>query len=345
MNRKYTIKDIATIAGVSKGTVDRVLHNRGKVSPIALEKVNEVLKVIDYQPNLIARNLKNNKIYRICVVLPDPEFDPYWLPCVKGIEDAVKEYKGYNLSVKNFYFDPEKKKTFIKATQTVLELEPDAVLLAPLFRKEAIEAIEEFNASNIIVSTFNSQVESIFVKNFIGQDLFKSGRVAASLLNRITPKGQIAIVHIDETFKNAIHMQEKERGFRNYFEGNENSEYSITTLKLKNPNLEINFRNFLDDNPDLSGIFITTSKSYQIAKIISEIKNDRIGVVAYDLIPENINSLNQGIVDFIIHQNEKKQTYLGITSLVEHFLFQKEIPVINFLPIDIVNAENAIYYL
>lgn len=345
MNKKYTIKDIAKLAGVSKGTVDRVLHNRGKVSALALEKVNAVLKVIDYQPNLIARNLKNNKIYRICVVLPDPEFDPYWLPCVKGIEDAVREYKGYNLSVKNFYFDPEKKKTFIKATQTVLELESDAVLLAPLFRKEAIEAIEKFSTTNTIVSTFNSQVDSSLVKNFIGQDLFKSGRVAAKLLETISPKGQLAVIHIDESFKNAVHMQEKEKGFRDYYSEKENSEYRITTLKLKSPNVEINFRNFLNQNPDLTGVFISTSKSYQVAKILSEFKSKKIHVVGYDLIDENCTNLNQGIVDFIIHQNERKQTYIGITRLVEHFLFEKEIPPITFLPIDIVNAENAVYYI
>ena len=42
MDKKHTIKDIAKLAGVSKGTVDRVLHKRGKVSPAAFEKVNEV---------------------------------------------------------------------------------------------------------------------------------------------------------------------------------------------------------------------------------------------------------------------------------------------------------------
>ena len=345
MNKKHTIKDIAKLAGVSKGTVDRVLHKRGKVSPKALEKVNEVLKVIDYQPNLIARNLKNNKIYSICVVLPDPEIDPYWLPCLKGIEDAVREYKGYNLVVKTFYFNPEKKKSFIKANETVLELLPDAVLLAPLFYKEALETIEKYNASNVIVTTFNSQIESNLVKSFVGQNLFKSGRVAAKLLDSITDKGQIAIVHIDETFKNAIHMQEKERGFRAYFEEKDTNNYKITTLKLKNPNVETNFNNFLIENPDLSGIFVTTSKAYQIAKLIHAVKNKKIRVVGYDLIDENCTFLEQGTIDFLIHQNEKRQTYLGIATLAEHFLFEKEIPEISLLPIDIVNTENAIYYL
>jgi LacI family transcriptional regulator len=345
MNKKYTIKDIAKLAGVSKGTVDRVLHKRGKVSPAALEKVNEVLNVIDYEPNLIARNLKSNKIYRICILLPDPKIDPYWLPCIKGIDDAVQEFKAYNLAIETFYFNPEKTKSFLKTNDTVLELSPDAVLLAPIFHKETIEAIKKYDSLNIIVNTFNNQVESTSVKSFVGQDLFRSGRVAAKLLDSISDKGQIAIIHIDETYKNAIHMQEKERGFRNYFDTKENSEYTITTLKLKNPNVEINFNTFLNENPDLSGIFVTTSKAYQVAKIINNTKHNKIGIVGYDLIDENVTNLNNGVIDFLIHQNPKRQAYLGITSLVEHFLFNKEIPETILLPIDIINSENANFYM
>ena len=81
MAKKYTIKDIAKMAGVSKGTVDRVLHNRGKVSQKALDSVNKILEEIDYQPNMLARSLKANRTYRIATLLPDGELDSYWLPC------------------------------------------------------------------------------------------------------------------------------------------------------------------------------------------------------------------------------------------------------------------------
>ena len=63
--KTYRIKDIASMAGVSAGTVDRVLHNRGRVSEEALKKVKKALKKIDYQPNLIARSLASKKICRI----------------------------------------------------------------------------------------------------------------------------------------------------------------------------------------------------------------------------------------------------------------------------------------
>ena len=46
-----TIKEIAALAGVSRGTVDRVLNNRGSVNPSTAEKVREIAIALDYRPN------------------------------------------------------------------------------------------------------------------------------------------------------------------------------------------------------------------------------------------------------------------------------------------------------
>ena len=61
MTEKIRIKDIAEMAGVSVGTVDRVLHNRPNVSPPAREKVEKALKEMNYQPNMYASALAYNK--------------------------------------------------------------------------------------------------------------------------------------------------------------------------------------------------------------------------------------------------------------------------------------------
>jgi LacI family transcriptional regulator len=345
MDKKYTIKDIAKMAGVSKGTVDRVLHKRGKVSPLAEEKINEVLAVINYEPNLIAQNLKNNKIYRICVLLPDPEIDPYWLPCVNGIQEAIKEFKAYSVIIETHYFNPESTKSFLTTNETIITKSPDAVLIAPLFHKETLEIIHQYDELGIMVNTFNNQVESTSIKSFVGQDLHKSGRVAASLMNLILTEGQIAIIHIDESLKNAVHMQKKEQGFKSYFDEKNIPNFSLTTLKLKHPNIETKFLSFLDENPNLKGIFITTSKAYQISSILSTLKDKKIAIIGYDLIEKNVNYLNEGLVQFLIHQNQKRQAYLGVSTLIEHFLFRKEIPETILLPIDIINVENASFYI
>ena len=73
MNSKVRIKDIAEKSGVSVGTVDRILHNRPNVSKTAREKVEKVLKEINYQPNVYASALAYNKSYLFHVLIPKHE--------------------------------------------------------------------------------------------------------------------------------------------------------------------------------------------------------------------------------------------------------------------------------
>ena len=56
-----TIKNIAELANVSIGTVDRVIHNRGEFSLKTEEKVRKVIKELNYKPNVIARSLVTKK--------------------------------------------------------------------------------------------------------------------------------------------------------------------------------------------------------------------------------------------------------------------------------------------
>ena len=73
MAERIRIKDIAERAGVSVGTVDRVLHDRPNVSKPAREKVEQALKEMNYQPNMYASALAYNKAYTFCLLIPKHE--------------------------------------------------------------------------------------------------------------------------------------------------------------------------------------------------------------------------------------------------------------------------------
>ncbi|MGJ8745998.1 LacI family DNA-binding transcriptional regulator [Polaribacter sp.] len=344
--KKYTIKNIAELAGVSKGTVDRVIHKRGKVSAKALEKVSAVLNEIDYKPNLLARSLKNTKDYHICVVLPDYKQDAFWLPCYEGILEAVNEFDSFGVFIEPFFFHPNNAQSFIEINTKVLALSPDAVLLAPLFYKQTINIVNNYALANIIVSKFNNQLEIENTKNFVGQDLFKSGRIAASLLKLIVHKNAtIDIIHVDEDFNNSIHMQEKEKGFRAYFDEVKNGNYKIITHNSKQTDLTNNLESIFSDTFASDAIFVTTSKVYEVAEFIKNKKLNNIKLIGYDLLEENIQYLKDNVIHFLIHQNPKKQVYLGLSYLVDYFLFKKEIPTKSLLPIDIITSENLETYL
>lgn len=344
--KTYTIKNIAELAGVSKGTVDRVIHKRGKVSSKSLEKVLKVLKEIDYKPNLIARSLKNNRTYLICVVLPDNKIDSFWKPCIDGIQEAINEFSSFGIFIQPYFFDPTDVTNFISINSKVLQESPDAVLIAPLFYKETLQIVRKYKASNIIVSKFNNPLELEHTENFVGQDLYASGRIAANLLAAILhKKSTIALIHINEDLNNAVYMQEKERGFRSYFDEIKELDYKIITLNIKHFNLKNDLENFIKLHPNINAIFVTTSKAYKVAEYLSQKNKTEIKLIGYDLLSENINFLNKNIIDFLIHQNPKKQVYLGIKYLVEFFLFNKEIPTKSLLPIDIITEENYTSYI
>lgn len=345
MKKNYRIKDIAQLANVSKGTVDRVLHKRGNVSKKALDSVNAVLSEIDYQPNLIARNLKNNKAYRVCILMPNPNSDPYWIPCIEGINDAKIEFKSFNVIVETYFFEPNSTISFLDTNEILLKSTPDAVLLVPLFYKETLKVIDNYNSLGIISGTFNNQIKSKRINSFVGQNLFQSGKVAAKLLDLILDEGLIAIIHIDEEYENALHMQEKEKGFRNYFLENKDRKFNLKTLYLKHPNFKRTLIDFLKSETDLKGIFITTSKSYQIAEVLSKMNDTKKAIVGYDLLEQNIDFLQSKYIDFLIHQNPKRQAFIGTSALVEHLIFDKKIEKEVLLPIEIINSENVIDYI
>ena len=101
---KIRIKDIARLANVSTGTVDRVLHNRGEVSAKSREKVEKVLKEINYQPNIYASALASKKRYTFVTLLPESNEGEYWSDIKKGVDQAAHEFLDLNISVEQIFF-------------------------------------------------------------------------------------------------------------------------------------------------------------------------------------------------------------------------------------------------
>ena len=88
--KNVRISDIARMAGVSVGTVDRILHNRGKVSKTAQEKVNRVLQEVEYRPNLMARSLALKKQFNIAALIPAFRPGEYWEKVAEGADSQSR---------------------------------------------------------------------------------------------------------------------------------------------------------------------------------------------------------------------------------------------------------------
>ena len=75
-----TIKEIAALAGVSRGTVDRVLNHRGSVNPATAEKIEKIARELDYRPNVAGLVLAAQKRkLKLGVILFSPKTLSIWM--------------------------------------------------------------------------------------------------------------------------------------------------------------------------------------------------------------------------------------------------------------------------
>ena len=83
-----TLKDIAAAAGVSIGTVDRALKDRGRVNPQVAQHIKDLAKEMDYHPNKIASGLVNrSRNYKLAVILHITGND-FFNEILKGVKKA-----------------------------------------------------------------------------------------------------------------------------------------------------------------------------------------------------------------------------------------------------------------
>lgn len=85
-----TVYDVAERAGVSRGTVDRVLYQRGRVSEQSRQKVLRAVEELQYKPNSNASRLARKKEYIFSCIIPQFNEGEYWGEINNGFLEAAK---------------------------------------------------------------------------------------------------------------------------------------------------------------------------------------------------------------------------------------------------------------
>jgi LacI family transcriptional regulator len=347
---KIRIKDIAKLAGVSEGTVDRVLHERGDVSVKSQQAVQRVLDEINYKPNLIARSLASKKQFHFVCLIPEHKQQDYWQSVNNGFQQAAEEFVHYNVRIKQLYFNQFDAQSFSRTSEEILLLKPDAVFVAPIFREKALKFTEELDALDIPFSFIDSIVDETNFVTYYGQHSFQSGYIAAKLL--LSSFNQHEEVLIVRTRRNgSVSNQTKNRynGFMQYVDDEK------MTDKINIINLEFNdddevsnmqkVRDAFDNNSNIKAAITFTSKVYRLASYIEKLQLNDVRIIGYDLLEKNVHYLKQGIVSYLIAQRPEKQAYFTVQAMCKELIFKQEISQINYVPIDVLLKENIDYYL
>ena len=337
------------MAGVSTGTVDRILHKRGKVSIEAREKVEKVLKEIDYHPNLIARSLALKKQYNLITITPIVFEGEYWDQLCMGIATAENELFSYNVKVRRLYFDQYDRSSFDKLTAEIENSDCQGVVIATLFKEGVLQLTSRLDELEIPYVQIDAYIEGTHAIAYYGTPSFDSGYIGGRLLfEQINPNDDIVIFKFTRIGAQiSTQVQIRENGFRCYL-SEHHYRGRIHQVSIEASDSERNeelIANFLIKNPEVKHGIIFNSKAHLIGDYLkNNQKANHFKLVGYDATDSNINYLKDERITHLIAQRPEVQGLNSIKALFRHLVLKEKNKLINHMPIDILMKENIQYY-
>jgi len=329
------MKEIARLAGVSIGTVDRVLHHRGRVSAENIAKINAIITERGYRPNVFASRLSGGAGVRtIGVLMPEPDQDfGYWRLIWNGMQRAARELEPLHIDVRIEGFNRNSPEACTRAFQTVVDEGCQALALAPIHSRVLRPLVEALEPELPLVF-FDTDMECIRPRCFVGQDPWQGGALAGKLLGlTLEAHRSMVLVRFNEDDE---HLQKRSEGFEAYARS-VGREVLILEQKLSDPldRRRADTSLFLARHPAAGGLFVPNASvgQYALAGLGRRI-------VGYDLIPGNITALREGRLDFLLSQRPEVMGYEAVRRLSRALLFHEALPDRIGLPLDVILKEN-----
>ncbi len=348
MTRNIRILDIAQKAGVSIGTVDRVLHQRGEVSEETRDKILKIIREFDYRPNILASSLASKKTITFASLTPwATDQDSFWRKPQEGIEKAVAKLQPYGIRLDAFHFKMEDAESFTREANKLLESKPDGILLSPWGKRESLQFTQILDQQSIPYVFIDSNLTDANPISFVAQESVQSGFLAAKLIDYgIVPKSNILMIHITRDLQNANHLLQRESGFLNYFETVSHKSHRIIKMEVSSDDIRRtkNLNTSIARVNSIDAVFVTNSKVHLVAGLFDTYEI-RPKIIGYDLIPKNIELLVHGKIDFLLNQNPEKQGFIAVNLLFDQIVRKETVIKTNYTAIDIITKENIEYYV
>ncbi|MGI6012611.1 MAG: substrate-binding domain-containing protein [Ruminococcus sp.] len=330
---KVTIQAIADLAGVSRATVDKVIHNRPGVSDAVREQIKTLILETNYQPVHIRKFLKESRSkIHIAVIMPELQ-DPFMTLLKAGMDDFYLTYQAYGLTIDYFYcssYDPQQ---MINILNHLREKPIDAVALRGI-RSETINSlIDDFSRRGIPVFTFDADLPNSKRISFIGEDHYRTGQISASLLCKsIGYKGEVAIL---TGAKNVNSCLERINGFSAYLKERAPEVHIVSVAETLSQHL-ITYQktiSIINKHPNLKGMWNCVCHSEDMAQAVIDSGNEgKIKLVSLIFTPEVIRFIKEGTIDYTIGLMPRTLGKMTIRTIYEYLISNVAPSPVNIRP-------------
>ena len=321
-----TIKQIAALANVSRGTVDSVINERGGVNKEVAERVRKIADELGYKPNKAAKALATiHKPITIGLVLP-ASGNPFFDEVKSGFLSQAEELSDYGVTffIKHLYgYDDEDE---INAIDELLEKNISGLIIAPIDTKPMNDKLTELMDKNIPVITINSDITDGKRLCYVGQDYIKSGAAAAGIFGLIS---NVSLkVGIITGCLNMLGHNQRISGFKDAIDKNYKNIEVIDIVENSDDDRISNdvTKQLINKHSEINAIYMTAGGVCGTASALKELGLDKkIILITYDDVPKTVKLINEGVVNATICQEPLIQGSLSLKLLFE-FLVNRTKP-------------------
>lgn len=318
-----TVKEIAKLAGVSRGTVDRALKDRSGISEQTKKRILEIANKYDYKPNIIGKALVySGKPIRISVIL-NSIGNPFFDDVKTGVFSAGEEFENYGFEIKLYEFKGYDAENLLCLLDKA-EKNSEHIILTPICDirvEEKIRSLQE-KSKNIIM--LSSALEGIDDCVYVGCDYLKSGRIAGKLTGLISG-GKANLYIITGSSHHKGHAQrvegikaiiQKSYPYINLLGVSESNDDDETAYhKMKNA---------FEEHPEIDFVYITAGGVNGTLKAVRE-QNRNVRVCTFDDTEITKNALLSGDVQATICQQPFEQGYYSVKTVFDRIITKKEV--------------------
>lgn len=329
-----TIKEIAKLASVSAGTVDRVIHNRGYVDAEKRVLIQKIIEESGFRPNLYARNLKHNQVTRVGFLTPMLSTENgYWDLVYQGVMRAQEDLLDVSFVVETYEYDRKCPGSFTEVAERMASSNLDGCVVIAKCPDEAHAFFLKHTSLKYIF--LDSSIPDTQPLCTISQDFFQGGFLAGKLISILQPNASRILTF---SFLDSLASKERIRGFKEFFHHSSIVEdMSVDSKEM----LQKTLCQYLNEKGLVDAIFSPCSLGYIIGSEMSNLGlRDKIKIVTYDLIPENRKALQNGTVDCVLSQRPVYQGYAGIFQIYRYLVQNQSIEDKIDVQIDVVFQEN-----
>ncbi len=323
-----TIQQIAEMAGVSRGTVDRALNHRGRVNRDVARHIEQIADDIGYVTMSEKKEMAStvSGVEKTIGVVTRLIRSPFMSPVREGIEDARSDLsrQGFKVIIREITDVDEEEQA--RVIDELAGEDIDALAIMPVESEAVRQSINRLIAErDIPVFTFNSDIVGTERMCFVGLDNRKSGCVAAGLMGLMThSRGQV--IGVTGDFSNSVGIQRID-GFVETLK-NDFPEMEMVGVQCSHDSaeeVEQIILNAMAIYPGLNGIFLASGGQDGVRQAFKKLELEtRPYVIVYDLTQENIGLLKDGTADFLIDQEGYWQGYTAVSMLADKLRWNKD---------------------